>query len=78
VSWCLVRSSSNRAWWDCRSESFQKPEQETQTVLLSYERRGIVLGMRMHDAVERAFEQYQKSQPRAVARISEETKRRRW
>jgi hypothetical protein len=39
---------------------------ELQTILLSYERRGIVLGMRMNDAVETAFEQYQKSQLRAV------------
>jgi hypothetical protein len=39
---------------------------ELQTILLSYERRGMVLGMRMNDAVETAFEQYQQSQPRAT------------
>jgi hypothetical protein len=40
--------------------------QEIQTLLLTQEQRGIVAGMRMHAAMETAFEQYMATMPKAA------------
>ena len=39
---------------------------EIEVLLLSYEHRGILIGMRMHAAIEEAFRRYQATQPTAA------------